>query len=71
MSMPQRVVEKNIMGLAQMVTDVQKEFDSLKMLVQLQGNQIRMLGSELANLKQLNAHLLGRGMGSTVHKNGG
>ena len=64
--MSDRATDKNIQALADGFNRLYREHEELKEKVKrLEGN-VAFLTAEIANAKQLVAHLSGRGRGSTV-----
>lgn len=64
-------VEKTIKGLANMLTVLQEQNEKLQEKVHRLENAVVILNADLTNTKQLVAHTMGRGMGSTVHNKEG
>ena len=59
---------KNFAIIQQAINDLAKENRELKERVSMFEGHIARLQAEIENSKQLSAHLIGRGMGSTVHE---
>ena len=59
--------DKNVITIQDALNRLIKENEELKEHLTRAENNLTMLGQELANHKQMTAHIMGRGMGSTVH----
>ena len=62
--------KKNFAAIEQAINTLAKENSKFRERVGILENNLAILHAELANQKQLVAHVMGRGMGSTVHTNG-
>ncbi len=60
--------DRNNKAIEQAINQLAKQNSDLNERATRLENTVAVLQSELANQKQLTAHVLGRGMGSTVHK---
>lgn len=60
------VNKRNIDGLLIMVQELQAKVKELEISLQATRNNLAMTQADLANTKQLTAHVMGRGMGSTT-----
>ena len=64
--MSDRATEKNITALADGYNKLYREHEELKEKVKRLEGQVAFLTADIANTKQLAAHISGRGMGATV-----
>ena len=62
------VNERNFKALEQAFNTLNRDHMTLSELMLRLENNMTVMQSELANQKALTAHVLGRGMGSTVHR---
>ena len=60
-------LSKIVRGFQEIIDRQQEEIEGLKLRMTLVENSTRRNFDEMANTKQLVAHVSGRGMGSTVH----
>ena len=67
MTMNPATVERNIRGIADMLTQQQSQISTLENKMKSMDNEMFRLRAELETYKQLSAHVVGRGLGSTVH----
>lgn len=65
-----KTVERNILGMADMLTKQQTAMIEMRERIEDLEKALALLGLELTNNKQMTAHVLGRGMGPTVVDNG-
>lgn len=61
---------KIVKGFAEMLTRLQEDNEAQRLRIQFLENNHRNLLNEMQNVKQTVAFTNGRGMGSTVHKEG-
>ena len=59
--------KKNFQIVQNAINDQAKIIAELQEKVKFLEGTVARLGAEIINTKQMNAHLAGRGMGSTVH----
>lgn len=59
---------KIVKGFQELIDRQGREIEALKLQAELQANSLRRCFAELENTKQMTAHVMGRGMGSTVHR---
>lgn len=57
---------KNVAALVQEVKQMEARIDKLEDLVQRLSGALQNLQADVTNTKQLTAHVMGRGMGSTT-----
>jgi hypothetical protein len=63
--MNDRATDKNIIALADGYNRLYKEHEDLKEKVKRLEANVAFLTADIANTKQMTAHIAGRGMGST------